>query len=971
MSGPKRSTFLLLSFALTLTGCGNVLAAKSAKKSLLPASILISPENVRVVPGASITLLAIGTDESGAQTDISAASSWKSSSLEIASVNESGVVKCVSSGIARVTVSVKSVTGSAQVICDDGNLALQQWPFSSTSEEFVGPFSNWLNVRDFGAKGDGVADDTDAFQAALNRVMQSTSGGPPLWIPSGTYRITATLALRNKIGFSIIGEDPLTTTMLWHGSAGQPMLRISGSRFGRVLRLTWDGQGVADAGQQITWDGKSGFFPTDISETDEIFTGSGYGIRLGWVADIHIERARFNGNTAAGVSVEDWNGLGITIRDSTFTDCAIGATNLNLAGNFEVYDSLFLRSKTADMMIYATPGYISARRNTSVGSKSFFVAKVAGRNTARILLEKNIVANTASSPVVVGNQGPLSLVDNTFITAPGLNYPVVLANDFRNSDVLSLRNTYDNEAYLSGAIGRIAATDDVHHARGTLSVSIAGPAPFHPNLHRQITEIAKGATTDAIQSAIGDAKSAKGSRPVVHLQNGSYSMTKSLRIEPGSDVQLVGDGPGSVTYLNWAGDGNGPVIVIEGPSTASIKDIGIGGSDRATGIQVAATDNPGSVVRMWGVRTTGDDQTGISSEGLDHTSVDVMSSSIYAARRAITVSGGPVAASGSETLGRVAQFGDETLTCASDGLTFDVSNGGNLIAEDFWRDDGGGNNSPQFINLHQSNGHLSLQQGAVFTATPYPFNVGAFAGDVTLQGLDTNGGLASYGDNSRAEIAAIGLHSQDCNSWSSEALGDSATFVLGRCNAPGDSGVEMGDTGSATADRIRATLSRFRSVRQIPYAPVGPAYTDVRLFEVFVQHATTAIELSPQPGGPVSDLGYTISDAAGRQLGWIREGLETVLRLEASTNRTAWTLVRNPDGSYRLQSRGGPGWLTSQSTLNSTGEPAQWIITPDGSGAFTFQQANGHMYLSIDKDGNPVVKTTTPADARWFISLAK
>lgn len=50
-----------------------------------------------------------------------------------------------------------------------------------------------LNVRDYGAKGNGTADDAPAIQAALNAAL--AAGGGWVWIPPGTYRM-ATLPLR-------------------------------------------------------------------------------------------------------------------------------------------------------------------------------------------------------------------------------------------------------------------------------------------------------------------------------------------------------------------------------------------------------------------------------------------------------------------------------------------------------------------------------------------------------------------------------------------------------------------------------------------------------------------------------------------------------------------------------------------------------------------------------------------------------
>lgn len=63
------------------------------------------------------------------------------------------------------------------------------------------------NVLDFGAVGDGVADDTAAIQAALN------SGVKHVLIPPGTYRLTNTLTL-NGNGYRIVQAGNLNSVLL-------------------------------------------------------------------------------------------------------------------------------------------------------------------------------------------------------------------------------------------------------------------------------------------------------------------------------------------------------------------------------------------------------------------------------------------------------------------------------------------------------------------------------------------------------------------------------------------------------------------------------------------------------------------------------------------------------------------------------------------------------------------------------------
>lgn len=50
-----------------------------------------------------------------------------------------------------------------------------------------------FNVQDFGAKGDGSHDDTAAIQSAI--AAAQTAGGGTVYVPSGTYKTTATLSI--------------------------------------------------------------------------------------------------------------------------------------------------------------------------------------------------------------------------------------------------------------------------------------------------------------------------------------------------------------------------------------------------------------------------------------------------------------------------------------------------------------------------------------------------------------------------------------------------------------------------------------------------------------------------------------------------------------------------------------------------------------------------------------------------------
>jgi hypothetical protein len=73
------------------------------------------------------------------------------------------------------------------------------------------PDTQELNVRDFGAVGDGVTNDGPAFQAAFDAL--AAAGGGTLFVPEGKYAITTSVS-KNFAGLAssitIRGVESLT-----------------------------------------------------------------------------------------------------------------------------------------------------------------------------------------------------------------------------------------------------------------------------------------------------------------------------------------------------------------------------------------------------------------------------------------------------------------------------------------------------------------------------------------------------------------------------------------------------------------------------------------------------------------------------------------------------------------------------------------------------------------------------------------
>lgn len=132
----------------------------------------------------------------------------------------------------------------------------------------VVPATTITSVRDFGAVGNGVADDTAAVNAALAK-------GGGVYFPAGTYQVGNLKASRE--GTRLYGDGP--STVLRKNAAG-PVLTLANGRI-RVDNLVVDGMGATYAGPGVV---SQGVYPhltdMEIRETREpslVFPASGSG----------------------------------------------------------------------------------------------------------------------------------------------------------------------------------------------------------------------------------------------------------------------------------------------------------------------------------------------------------------------------------------------------------------------------------------------------------------------------------------------------------------------------------------------------------------------------------------------------------------------------------------------------------------------------------------------------------------------
>lgn len=167
-------------------------------------------------------------------------------------------------------IPFKDTTGSAyKVLVDNG---------------FV---SDYINIKDYGAKGDGVTDDTAAIQAAINSLPNQ---GGIILFPIGEYIITDTITIGNgtkdsvstKNCIALIGANNAATNLsVWAGNNGtcirykgteaKPMFRILGPILDPVIEgMSLWGESKATYGIYMTCCGQAKINKVTISDVTQI-----------------------------------------------------------------------------------------------------------------------------------------------------------------------------------------------------------------------------------------------------------------------------------------------------------------------------------------------------------------------------------------------------------------------------------------------------------------------------------------------------------------------------------------------------------------------------------------------------------------------------------------------------------------------------------------------------------------------------
>jgi hypothetical protein len=351
------------------------------------------------------------------------------------------------------------------------------------------------NVRDFGAKGDGVALDTRAINSAIDKC--GAAGGGTVYLPPGAY-LSGTVRLRDNITLWLDSGATLRGTR----DLSQYQTAVDGQVWYDALVLANGVHHVAIAGRGII-DGNKVRNPKGEERMRGPHAVLIYNVRDASVRDVFIqdsgnyalivrssERLNIDGITIRG----GWDGINMhDTRNATIANCRISSGDDSLAGAYweNVTVSNCVLNSSANAI--RTGGRNVLFTNLVIYGPGEFPAGTSQRH--RLEAGFQILPHRASSPNGGENRvvapGPIDNMMISNVTMINVGTPIYIA--------------YSSDASYSAnnlGVGRITFQNVTVRGAGLVPVYISAP-PENPARaivlnHVRITTIG-GATEDDVQ----------------------------------------------------------------------------------------------------------------------------------------------------------------------------------------------------------------------------------------------------------------------------------------------------------------------------------------------------------------------------------------------------------------------------------------------------------------------------------------
>jgi hypothetical protein len=301
--------------------------------------------------------------------------------------------------------------------------------------------------------------------------------------------------------------------------------------------------------------------------------------------------------------------------------------------------------------------------------------------------------------------------------------------------------------------------------------------------------------------------------------------------------------------LHWSGPDIGPVVQLNGPTQATVRELAIDAAHGADGIVVDHADQPGGRVYLQGAQIRGGRLADVYVDHLDDSAVfmeDFGQSQSPGVPAAVLVRGGPRLAAGGPGGAHTSIYSGAS---SHDVAAYDVSEGGVLLLRDFWYEAPDG---PRVVNAH---GRASVTIDGARLALPVSATAAAIEaadlnGALTVVGLNLEDRVLASGDGVHASVLALGLLCGQpvpaCVRNSALPAAQMAVVTARRFTSlPGNHSTAGADAGSASPQFMMAMLRQARADRPAPLSALPAGITDVRLFRVQISNGRYGLRVRP------------------------------------------------------------------------------------------------------------------------------
>ena len=226
---------------ITSTNVGDALYELDARKT--NASALISPIGSLLVgfsPTGTIASTNVQTAIAEINTDLAA-----STGATLVGFTPTGTISSttVQTAIAEINTDLAASTGATLVgTIQSGTGAVARTVDAKLKET--------VSVKDFGAVGNGIADDTVAINLAIDALNAGTMSG--LFFPAGSYVISSALNTITRSGISIYGDGPRQSKILQSTNSNTFTLSSTTPATTRLSDFTLENIGIVQSNSAPT-----------------------------------------------------------------------------------------------------------------------------------------------------------------------------------------------------------------------------------------------------------------------------------------------------------------------------------------------------------------------------------------------------------------------------------------------------------------------------------------------------------------------------------------------------------------------------------------------------------------------------------------------------------------------------------------------------------------------------------------------